>query len=150
MGIKQRIEQDLKSAMLAGDKKLVSTLRVVKSAILYVEVAKDARETGLPDPEIVTILSKESKKRQESADLYTHGGSHDRAASEIEEKAIIDKYLPQQLELSEIQVLVDKAISELGATDKKLMGQVISLVKERSLGSADSALIAKLVKEKLG
>ncbi len=149
MGIKQRIEQDLKSAMLAGDKQLVSTLRVVKSAILYVEVAKDARSTGLTDPEIVTILSKESKKRQESADLYAQGGSHDRATSEMEEKAIIDRYLPQQLGLPEIQVLVEEAISELGATDKKLMGQVISLVKERSLGAADSALIAKLVKEKL-
>lgn len=148
--LKQRIEQDLKSAMLAGNKQLVSTLRVIKSAILYVEVAKNARNTGLSEQEITQILSKESKKRQESADLYARGGNQGRADAELEEKTIIDAYLPKQLQLSEVEMLIDEAITEVGANDKQAMGQVISLVKQRSLGAADSALIAKLVKEKLG
>ena len=150
MELKTRIEQDLKTAMLAGDKPLVSTLRGLKSAILYVEVAKGARETGLKDTEIIEILAKESKKRQESADLYKQGGNDDRANAELAEKAIVDGYLPQQLGEDELQAVVDLAIAELGATDKQLMGQVIGLVKQRTSGAADGAVIAKLVKERLG
>jgi uncharacterized protein YqeY len=72
---KQQIDADLKTAMLAGDKTLVTTLRGLKSAILYVEVAENAREKGLPEDAVVAILQKEAKKRQESADLYLQGGN---------------------------------------------------------------------------
>lgn len=70
--LKQRIDQDLKQALLGGDKVLATTLRGLKSVILYAEVAKGVREQGLDDEEILRLLAKEAKKRQESADLFTH------------------------------------------------------------------------------
>lgn len=86
MSLKNQIDADIKVAMLAGEKTLVTTLRGLKSAILNVEVAKGLRETGLADSEITDILAKEAKKRQESADMYTQGNSPERAAAELTEK----------------------------------------------------------------
>lgn len=150
MSLKQQIDQDLKTAMLAGDKPLVSTLRGIKSAILYVEVAKGVRETGgLSDVDIIEVLTKESKKRQESADLYAQGGNQERRALELQEKNVIDKYLPAQLSEAELAAIVAEVIQELGVGDMKGMGQVIAEVKQRTRGAAEGALIARLVKEKL-
>lgn len=145
MSLKSQIEQDLKSAMLAGDKILVNTLRGIKSVILNEEVAKGKREQGLNDEEVINVLSKEAKKRQESADLYKQGGSNERAEAELAEKRVIDKYLPAQLSDEELQKLVDRAITEVGPN----MGQVIGWVKSASKGAADGAKIAALVKERL-
>ncbi len=86
MGLKQQIDADLKTAMLAGDKVLVTTLRGLKSVILNVEVAEGSRETGLADDKIISLLQKEAKKRQESADLYLQGGSVERQQAELAEK----------------------------------------------------------------
>lgn len=149
MSIKAQIEQNLKQAMLAGDKTLVTTLRGLKSAILNVEVAKGARETGLPDSEIIDILSKEAKKRQESVEMYVQGGSPERAEAEAAEKQVIEKYLPTQLSEVEISQVVANVITEQNATGMQAMGLVIGKVKERTKGSADGAVIAKIVKEKL-
>lgn len=144
-----RINADLKSAMLAGDKDRVTILRSLKSAVLYVEVAKGARDSGLPESEILTILSKESKKRQESADLYRQGGDDKRAASEIAEKAVIDEYLPKQLSDAEISVLIDKLVATKGAITKENMGATIAAVKAASEGAADGSVIARLVRERI-
>ena len=95
--IKEQIEQDIKQAMLAGDKTLTTTLRRIKSAALYLEVANGKREQGLTDATIYRLLGKEAKKRQESADMYTQGNRTENAQAEIAEKAIIEKYLPAQL-----------------------------------------------------
>jgi len=148
--LKTRIDQDLKTALLAGDKVLATTLRGLKSAILYVEVSKGAREQGLPDDEIVAILSKEAKKRQESADLYKQGGNEEKAAAELAEKQAIEKYLPEQLSDDELIGLVDAAIKEFGASSPAAMGQVIGVVKQKTAGQADGARIAQLVKQQLG
>lgn len=147
--LKRRIEQDLKTALLAGDKQRATVLRGLKSAILYVEVAKGLREQGLPDEEIITLLYKEAKKRQESADLYAKGGSEDRQTTELAEKAIIEEYLPKQLDETEIAAVIDTVIADLGITSSQAMGQVIGAVKQRTAGATDGALIARLVKERL-
>lgn len=149
MSIKQQIDQDLKAAMLAGNKDLVMTLRGVKSAILYAEVAKDARETGLPEAELIDLLSKESKKRQESADMYTQGGSSDRAEAELAEKEVINGYLPAQLSDAELKSIIESIIDELDVSGAQAMGQVISEVKKRTQGQADGGRIANLVREAL-
>lgn len=148
MNVKQQIDQDLKAAMLAGDKTLVTTLRGLKSAILYVEVAKGSRDAGLSDAELIDILSKEAKKRQESADLYLRGGSSDRANAELEEKRVIEKYLPAQLSDDELAILVDAVMAELGS-EKSQMGKIIAEVKSRSSGQADGARISQIVKSKI-
>lgn len=145
--IKQRIDKDIKQAMLAGDKTLVTTLRGLKSAILYVEVAKGVRGEGLADSEVIEVLSKESKKRQESADMYAQGGSPERARGEIDEKRVIEKYLPPQLSEDELRGVISEVIREVRATDMSAMGQVISKVKQCTIGTADGAAIARIVKE---
>lgn len=148
MGLKQQIDDDLKTAMLAGEKTLVTTLRGLKSVILYEEVAKNLRETGLPDDEITKLLAKEAKKRQESADLYSQGGDSGRQNAELEEKSIIEKYLPKQLSELEIQKLIDSAVAKLGNPPQN-MGQIIGQVKQTAGAGADGAVIARLVKERL-
>jgi uncharacterized protein len=147
--LKRRIEQDLKDAMLGGDKQRVSTLRILKSAILYVEVAKGSRETGLTDPEVVDILLKESKKRQEAADLYQKAAENERAEAELTEKAIIDTYLPKQLSDEELERIIKEVIESTGSTSIQQMGQVIAEVKKRVGGSAAGARVALIVKEGL-
>jgi uncharacterized protein YqeY len=147
--LKPRIDQDLKKALLAGDKVLVTTLRGLKSVILYAEVAKGARDEGLADEEIIALFSKEAKKRQESADLYKQGGNEEKAAAELSEKAVIEAYLPKQLSDEELERLIDEAISNLDAAGPSAMGQVIGVVKQKTAGQADGARIAQLVKERL-
>lgn len=149
MGLKEKIDQDLKVAMLSGDKQKSETLKGLKSAILYAEVAKGVRDQGLGDEEILQVLSKEAKKRQESIDLFKQAGDLQRANNETQEKAIIDEYLPEQLGEEKLGEMVQNAISKLGASSLKDMGPVIGEVKNRAGGSADGAVIAKLVKQLL-
>jgi uncharacterized protein YqeY len=150
MSVKQQIDADIKTAMLAGDKVLVTTLRGLKSAILNVEVAEGKREEGLSDDVVINMLQKEAKKRQESADLYAQGGSPERQQAELTEKTVIEKYLPQQLSEAEISILIDEVIASTGASGLQSMGQVIGGVKAKAGAAADGAVIARLVKEKLG
>ena len=148
--MQEQIEKDLKEALLAGDKAKVETLRGLKAAILNEAVAQNARDTGLADADIQKILAKESKKRQEAADLYKQGGSDERASQELAEKAIIDNYLPEQMDEAEIAKLADEAIAATGAAGMQDMGKVIAAVKAKTGGAADGSVIARIVKEKLG
>lgn len=147
--IKEQVEKDLKTALLAGDKQTVSVLRGLKGSILNVEIEKGAREQGLPNDQVMAVLTKESKKRQESAEMYKQGGSPDRATAELEEKAIIDQYLPQQMGDDELGKIIDEAIAKTGASGPQAMGQVIGAVKQQTAGTADGGRIAALVKAKL-
>lgn len=147
--IKQSIEQDLKAAMLAGDKRLVTVLRTVKGVILDAEIAKGVRETGLPEDEVVALLQKESKKRGEAAALYESGNDAERAANERYEQEVLSNYLPAQLSEAEVAQIVDDVLSELGDVDMQQMGRVIGAVKAKAGPAADGALIAKIVKERL-
>lgn len=150
MSIKQQIDSDIKTAMLAGDKETVTTLRGLKAVILNVEVAKNAREAGLADDEVVALLQKEAKKRQESADLFAQGGNTEKQQAELTEKEIIGKYLPKQMDEAELAGVVDSVIAELGVSGMQAMGQVIGVVKAKTGASADGAMIARIVKDKLG
>lgn len=150
MTISEQLNQDLKKAMLAGDKVLTTTLRGVKSVILYEEVAKGEREKGLSDDAIITLLTKEAKKRQESADLYAKGGNQEKADAELLEKKVIEKYLPEQMSDEELISIVDTQIQNIGATSVQQMGQVIGAVKANAGAGADGSKIAQLVKERLG
>ena len=148
--LEERIERDIKTALLAGDAERVSVLRGLKSTLLNEKVAKGKRDSGLTDEEVLPILSKEAKKRQESADLYKQGDDQTRADKELAEKAIIEEYLPAQLSEDEIAKLVEEAIRQTGATEQKDMGKVIGAVRAKTTGQADGAVVARLVKEKLG
>jgi uncharacterized protein YqeY len=147
--VQEQIDKDLKQALLSGDKAKTETLRGLKSALLNEAIAQNARDSGLSDEQIQKILSKESKKRQEAADLYKQGGSAERASAELAEKAIIDAYLPEQMAEAEVAQIVDEEIAQAGNPTMQDMGKIIGAVRGRVGGQADGGLIAKLIKEKL-
>jgi uncharacterized protein YqeY len=150
VALEQQIEQDLKAALLGGDAQRVSVLRGLKSVFLNEKVAKGTRGTDLSDEDALSLISKESKKRQDSADIYVQGGAQDKADAELEEKAIIDSYLPAQLSEDEIGKLVDQAIAVTGASGAADMGKVIGAVRAKAGASADGGIIARITKERLG
>jgi uncharacterized protein YqeY len=147
--MQDEIERDIKTALLAGDKVKAETLRNIKSALLNEAISQGARDTGLSDEQVQKILARESKKRQEAADLYKQGGADDRASAELAEKNIIDAYLPEQMGEDQVAKIVDEEIAEAGQVSLQDMGRIIGAVKSRTAGSADGALIARIVKEKL-
>jgi uncharacterized protein YqeY len=122
---------------------------MIKSVLLNAKVADGSRDREMADDQVIAILSKEAKKRQESADMYAKGGNAEKAEAELAEKAVIEAYLPAQLSEEELGVMVDEAIAAMGATDASKMGQIIGAVKQKAGASADGAVIARLVKERL-
>lgn len=149
MALMQRLQDDTKAALLGGDRFVGETLRNLKAAILNEEVAQGKRETGLSDADIEKVIAREVKKRNESATLYEQNAREEQAAQERREAEILSAYLPQQLSEAEVKAIVDMKVAEMGATDAKMMGQVIGAVKAQAGNTADGALIAKLVKEAL-
>lgn len=149
MPLKEQIDADLKTAMLARDAFRTETLRGLKAAILNEEVSKGARETGLGDEVIEQLIAREAKKRDEAANLFEQGGNQASADKERAEKVLLSAYLPEQLSEEEIQALVAEAVAEIQPEGMKDMGRVIGAVKAKAGNSADGSLIAKLVKDSL-
>ncbi len=149
MGIKQTIEQDLKIALLAGEKEKATVLRGLKSVILNAEIASNKRDTGLDDAEVIQLLKRESKMRTESAELYIQGNSQDRADKELREKVLIEVYLPAQMPEADVAKIVDEVIAGTPDVTPQMMGQIIGKVKQKIGPVGDGATIARLVKERL-
>lgn len=149
MALKQRINDDLKTALLGGDRFKAETLRSLKAAILNVEVAENMRESGIDDNAIEKIIVHEVKKRNESAVIYEQNDRGDSAIQERKEATILSEYLPAQLSETEIQSIVDDIIKELGTSSPNVMGQLIASVKKRTGNTADGATIARIVKTSL-
>jgi uncharacterized protein YqeY len=148
--LEQKLDQDIKTAMLAGNKQQTTALRTLKSVLLYAKVASGKRDEPMHDDELIALFSKEAKKRQESADLYIQGGSPERAEAELAEKALIEAYLPAQLSNDELEKIIDEVIVASGANSGQQMGAVIGQVRAKVGPQADGGMIAKIVKEKLG
>lgn len=147
--LKDTINADLKAAMLARDTLKTQTLQGLKSAILYEEVAKKIRETGLDDAQIEQLVAREVKKRDEAAELFERGGNQASADKERAEKEILGVYLPQQLDENELKEIIAAIIAELKPEGMKDMGRVIGAVKAKVGNTADGALVAGLVKSAL-
>ena len=147
--LKDTIQADLKTAMLARDTLRTQTLQGLKSAILYEEVAKKIRETGLPEEDIEKIIARECKKRDEAAELFEQGGNTESASKERAEKEILSAYLPEQMDEAALSAIIATAIDEIKPDGAKDMGRVIGAVKARVGNAADGGLIAKLVKDAL-
>lgn len=144
--LKQKIEADLKEALRTGDAIRLSVLRMVKNSITYAEV--DSR-SGLQEKDLLQILRKEAKQRQDSADIYEKASAFDRRDQELAEKAIIEEYLPSQLSDSELAREADAVIAEIGPLSPQTMGKIIGAIKERVGGQAEGGRIASYVKERL-
>lgn len=147
--LKDTINADLKTAMIARDTVRTQTLQGLKAAILNEEVAKKVRDEGLDDASIEQIIAREVKKRDEAAGLYDQGGNAESAAKERTEKEILAVYLPKQLTEAELSELVDTVVETMQPSGMQDMGKVIGAVKAQVGNAGDGALIAKLVKEKL-
>lgn len=147
--IADRLNQDLKTALLSKDSLKATVIRSMKSAILYAEVAAKKRDSGLSEEEVISVLQKEAKKRQESAEAYRAAGSPERAQAELSEYEIIKNYLPEQLSESEVAVIVDEIVSNFDTPTMQQMGQIIAAVRQKTGNAADGAVIARLVKERL-
>ena len=149
MALKQRINDEMKAALLGGDRFVGDTLRNLKAAILDEEVATGKREAGLADIEVEKVIAREVKKRHESARLYRENNRDDLAEPEEKEIEILSVYLQEQMSEDEITSLVSEKISELGVSGPQAMGQVIGAVKVQTGNTADGALIARIVREQL-
>lgn len=147
--LKDRIQADLKSAMLARDTLRTQTLQGLKAAILNEEVAKKVREQGLDDAAIEQLIAREAKKRDEAASLFEQGGNQASADKERAEKEVLSVYLPEQLSEEDIRNVVNETIAAVGASGPQDMGKVIGAVKAKAGNAADGATVARLVKEQL-
>lgn len=149
MALKDKINSDLKAALLSGNHFVVEVLRGMKAVILNEEVAQSKRDDGLDDATIELLIAREVKKRNESAKIYDDAGRPELSSDERAEAQVLVEYLPKQLSEEEINLVVIRVIGELGAADSSAMGQVIGAVKKELGTSADGATIAKLVKNTL-
>ena len=143
MTLQERLGQEIKSAMLAKDADRLGALRMLKSTIGYTLIEKKA-ET-ISDPEFVSIVQKEVKKRRDSIEQFESGGRAELAAKEKQEIQVLEGFLPQQLSSGELEKLVREAIAETGATSKKEMGPVIKAVQAKAAGRADGKAISQVV-----
>jgi uncharacterized protein YqeY len=148
--LRDDINNALKDAMKSGDKRRVSTLRLVNSALKNADIEARGHGKGpLADDELLALLQKMIKQRQESIELYEKGGRAELAAQEREEIAIIAAYLPQPMSEAEMRAAIDAAVAETGAAAMKDMGKVMAALKARHAGKMDFAQASGLVKARL-
>lgn len=147
--MRTRINQDIKDAMKAGDKARLATLRLITAAIKDRELGVGGPPTEVGEAEIVAILQKMVKQRRESIATYEQAGRTDLADQEKSEIAILDAYLPQQMDEPAVKAAVTALIAELGAAGPKDMGRVMGALKERYAGQMDFGKASGAVKELL-
>jgi len=148
--LRDDINNALKEAMKAKDERKISTLRLINSTFKNADI--EARGSGktLSDADLLSVLQKMIKQRQESKELYEKGGRPELAQQEGEEIAIIQSYLPKQMSDDEIAAAIDAAVKETGAAGMKDMGKVIGVLRGKYAGQMDFAKASALVKAKLG
>ncbi|MCX6431031.1 MAG: GatB/YqeY domain-containing protein [Actinobacteria bacterium] len=148
MGIKEKLRSDLTDAIRSRDELSSGTIRMVLTAITNEEVSgKSARE--LSEAEVITVLSREAKKRREAAEAFELGERPEQALRERAEGEVIAKYLPQQLSEEELKQLIDVAIAETGATGPAGMGLVMKVLSPKIAGKADGGVVSAAVKAAL-
>lgn len=153
MDMRSRVNAALKDAMKAKEADRLATLRLINAAIKDKDIAlrgTDQEEAGVGDPEILAILGRMVKQRQESARAYEEGGRLELAEKELEEIKIVEEFLPKQLNEDEAAAAVDSAIAEVGAESIRDMGKVMGVLKGKYTGQMDFGKTGPLVKARLG
>jgi hypothetical protein len=149
--MRDEISQALKTALKSGERNRVATLRLVNAAINDRDIALRGKgKDPAGDEEVLDILAKMIKQREESSKLYREGGRDDLEAQELEEIAIIREFMPQQLSEAELASAIDEAVAESEAVSLRDMGKVMALIKERYRGQVDMAKAGALIKARLG
>jgi uncharacterized protein len=147
MALKDRITEDMKSAMRAGEKERLGTIRLALAAIKQREV--DER-ISLDDTQVLAVLEKMIKQRREAITQFQSGGRADLVAKEGAEISVLQQYLPAQMSEAEIDTLIQEAIQSTGAASVKDMGKVMAVVKPKAQGRADMGALSARIKQKLG
>lgn len=148
MSLEEKINTDIKSAMLAKNSGALRALRAVKSAILLAKTS--GSDTVLSEEDEVKLLNKLVKQRRESLDIYTQQNRADLAIAEQEELDVIEKFLPAQMNESDVRLVLQQIISDIGAKSPAEMGKVMGLASKQLSGKADNKMISQLVKHMLG
>ena len=146
MSLYEKVENDIKAAMLAKEKEKVEALRAIKAAFLLAKTEKGASETLSEDTEL-KVIQKLVKQRKESAELYRNGGRNELADSEMFQAEVISQYLPAQMSEAEIEAEVRKIVEAVGAKGPQDMGKVMGTANKQLSGKAESRVIAQKVKE---
>lgn len=149
MALKAQLDNDLKAALLGGDRFRAEVLRGLKAVILNEEVAQNKRDEGLDDTTIETLIVREVKKRADSAAQYEAAGRPELVEAETAESKVLEEYLPQQASEEDVKKVIIDTIAEMGVSGPQAMGQVIGVAKGKLGNSADGGTIARLVKESL-
>jgi uncharacterized protein len=147
MSLKQQIDGDIKKAMLAKNKEELEALRSIKSLILLAETEKGGAADDLASDIENKLLVKAAKQRKESADIFSQQGRKDLADRELFQLDVINRYLPKQLSMEEIETELKSIVSEVGAKGPQEMGKVMGVATKRLAGKADGKVISDLVKK---
>jgi uncharacterized protein YqeY len=153
MSLKEQISNEIKSSLKAGDKEVVSVLRMLNSKILEKEVSLRStrgRNYQLNDEEVIEVVASYGKQRKQSIDSYREAGREDLALKEEKELAILKRFLPEQLSREDVERIVVESISESGAETVKDLGKVMRIIMPKLKGAADGKLVNQIVREKLG
>jgi uncharacterized protein YqeY len=144
--LKSRITAATKEAMRAGEKQRLAALRYISAAIIQREVDK---RVDLDDEAVLAVLTKLAKQRRESIEQFQQAGRQDLADKESAELAVLQLFLPAQIDAAELAVLIESAISASGASSQRDMGKVMGMLKDKIAGRADMGEVSKAVKERL-
>ena len=143
--LEEKIQQDIKAAMLAKDSVALASVRAIKAAILLAKTAEGGKPVD--DAEIVKIIQKLVKQRKESAEIYSQQNRPELAENELAEAAVMEKYLPKQLSEAEVEEKLKEIIAQVGATSMADMGKVMGTATKALAGQADGKLISALVRK---
>jgi uncharacterized protein len=147
MGLAEKINEDIKQAMLAKDKRKLEALRAIKSALLMIKTGKDAGVAEIPKNVELQMLQKLVKQRKETAAIYKEQNRPELAEEELYQAEIIEEYLPKQMEMNEIRIIVQQIADEVGATDIKDMGKVMGAATKKLAGKADNKTVSEIARE---
>lgn len=145
MGIEEKINADIKAAMLAKESKKLEALRAIKSVVLLLKTSPE----GLTEESAVKALQKEVKKRQESAEIYNQQNRRDLAEAELYQADIIAQYLPKALSAEELEAEIKNIISETGASSPAEIGKVMGVASKKLAGKADNKTISEIARKLL-
>jgi uncharacterized protein YqeY len=148
--MRDALNNDLKVAMKTGDKRRVQTIRLINAALKDKDIEARGQGKTMADADILALLQKMVKSRQESLDIYQKAGRDDLALVESEEIAILQDYLPKPMSESDVAAAIDAAIAEVGAASIKDMGKVVAVLKGTYAGQMDFGKASAVVKAKLG
>lgn len=150
MELENKINADIKQAMIAKESQKLEALRAIKAALLLAKTSKDSSGGELSEETGMKIIQKLVKQRQESAGIYKTSGRSDLAEQELFQASVIETFLPKQMSEDEIQAGLKKIIQETGASSVKDMGKVMGMASKEFAGKADNKTVADLVKKLLG